>query len=235
MDRHPDVVVIAAGVSSTSARSLAEFARERELVRDVLRKCSMFGKTVVFLSTASHAMYGSTTDPVSENTSVRPVSPYGRHKRGLEQLVMESDVDWLILRISHVIGPGQPAHQLLPALIEQIRSGAVVVHTGAHRDLIDVADLIDCVDALLRRDVRQEIVHVASGRANSIEWIVEALEHRLETHAERLFVPGPVVRTLVSTDKLRGFAPDIVARTDEPRYPEHLLDRLLHACDTWTP
>jgi nucleoside-diphosphate-sugar epimerase len=223
--RHPGVVVIAAGVSSTSAQSPTEFDRERDLVLRVLGQCRRAGHAVVFLSTASHAMYGDTPVPVFEDAPVTPEMPYGKHKRGLELTVMESGVDWLVLRLGHVVGPNQPAHQLLPALIAQLRSGPVQVHTGAHRDLLDVADLRGGIDALLDLGVRNEIVHMASGTAYPVPTIVAGIERRLGVRAAWRVVPGPVTRTLVSTEKLRGFAPDIVAGIGGPDYLERLLDR----------
>jgi len=99
------------------------------------------------------------------------------------------------------------------------------VHTGAHRDLLDVTDLRDSVDVLLHRRVRNEIVHVASGTAVPVESLVDGIGRRLGVRAAKRLVPGPVTRTLVSTEKLRGFAPDVVARFSGPDYPERLLDR----------
>lgn len=80
-DRHPRVILIAAGASSTRASSTREFERETALVRDVLARGRRDGKTVVFYSTASHAMYGcgdeAIDESMDEHSPLSPVSAFG--------------------------------------------------------------------------------------------------------------------------------------------------------------
>lgn len=223
--RYPRVTLLAAGVSSTQAAGKAEFDREAELVTEVLRRCRRQGKVVVFLSTASQAMYGTTGTPAAEHWPVVPESPYGRHKHALERCVMDSSVSWLVLRLSHLVGEGQRAHQLLPNLIHQIRSGTVRLRQGAHRDLIDIADLRCALDHLLEKEITGEVVNVASGTPHRVEHIVQGIEDRLGTSARRLVIPGPPARTVVSTEKLCSLVPQIHSRISRDRYAEDLLDR----------
>ena len=136
-DRYPRVTALAAGVSSTSVTAPAELDREAELLYATLRRCP---GTLLFFSTASFAMYGSTTSPVAESEPVCPPSVYGRHKLALESVVRSSGVDFLVLRLSHLVGRHQRAHQILPGLTRQVRDGRISIHSGAYRDLLDVAD-----------------------------------------------------------------------------------------------
>ncbi|MFB9925557.1 NAD-dependent epimerase/dehydratase family protein [Amycolatopsis halotolerans] len=223
--RHPRVTVLAAGVSSTQAAGKTEFDREAELVTEVLGRCRRQGAAVVFLSTASQAMYGSTDVPAAEHRPVFPESPYGKHKYALERRVMDFPVSWLVLRLSHLVGDGQRAHQLLPNLIQQIRSGTVRLRQGAHRDLIDIADLRCALDHLLEKEITGEVVNVASGQPNRVEHIVQGIEDRLGITARRLVIPGPPARTVVSTEKLCSLVPQIYSRISRDRYAESLLDR----------
>jgi nucleoside-diphosphate-sugar epimerase len=71
---------------------------------------------------------------------VEPRSAYGQHKLAVEGLIASSGARWLVLRLAHVVGIGQRPHQLLPAFVEQVRSGTVRLHRNAHRDLVDVRD-----------------------------------------------------------------------------------------------
>ncbi|MER6382158.1 NAD-dependent epimerase/dehydratase family protein [Streptomyces sp. NPDC001250] len=208
-DRHAYVTVLAAGVSTTHATAETEFERERKLVDETARRCHRTGRTVVLFSTASSSMYGTTDVPAGEDAAELSDSRYGRHKRQVEEVVAESGARWLVLRPSHLMGAGQRPHQLLPALVDQIRSGRVRVHRGAHRDLLDVVDLVTVLDGLLTANVRDEIVNVASGTPSAVEDIVRGVERRLGRTAVHETVDGVRQRTLVSVDKLRKLLPEL--------------------------
>ncbi|MGM1065143.1 NAD-dependent epimerase/dehydratase family protein [Saccharothrix sp. Mg75] len=222
-DRHPDACVLAAGVSSTHVTDPAELARERELAAEVARRCAREGLTLVVLSTASHAMYGSTDRPATEDDPVDPASPYGRHKLALERQVADSGVRWLALRLSHVVGAGQRPHQLLPAFVEQVRSGVVRLHRGAHRDLVDVRDVVSAVDGLLAAGVRDEVLNVASGTPYPVTGIAAGVQARMGLPARQEVVDAVPVRTVVSTARLRALLPGS-APVGGPAYLDRLLD-----------
>ncbi|MFD9571104.1 NAD-dependent epimerase/dehydratase family protein [Streptomyces sp. NPDC059982] len=228
--RHPDVTVIAAGVSATGVENPAEFARESELVRSVTDGCRRRGRTVVFFSTASHAMYGTTRVPAAEADPVTPANPYGRHKAALEGEVAARAHHWLTLRLSHVVGPHQRPHQLIPALTAQVRAGAVRLYEGAHRDLVDVADVVGAVDALLGAGVRDQVVNIAAGTPYPIGDIVRGIETRLGRTAAREHVPAAPQRTEVSVERLRALAPDECPRGGTA-YLSALLDRHVGPAD----
>lgn len=225
-DRHPYATVVAAGVSSTGVRAAEAFDREEALVRDVLRRCRREGRLVVFLSSASHAVYGFTGPDTAadETTAVHPESPYGRQKLRLERVVAESGAKWLVLRLTHAVGRWQRSHQLLPAFVGQVRGGTVTLHRGAHRDLVDVADVVRAVDGLLGRDVHGEVVNVASGVPRPVEAIVRGIERRMGISARHEVVDVPPALTRVSIDKLCGLLPPMRS-VGEPDYLDRILDR----------
>jgi nucleoside-diphosphate-sugar epimerase len=228
-DRHPRVTVIAAGVSNTSVTDDAAFAREREVVLATLRECRALVHTVVFCSTASAALYGATGEPRTEDEPVHPGSPYGWHKLALESLVRDSGVPWLILRISHLVGRAQQPRQLLPFLAAQLRSGDVTIHSGAHRDLLDVRHLVLAVDRLLT-SARGRVVNVASAAPEPVERIVTELERRLGVCARRTEVPGRAGRTVADVTRLHELVPEFAAIDFGPGHLPALLDRYL---DSW--
>ncbi len=220
-ERYPAVTALAAGVSSTSVTSPEAFDREADVLYQALRERRM----LLFFSTASFAMYGSTDTPVREAGPLYPPSVYGRHKLALESCVRLGGAPYLILRLSHLVGPYQRAHQLLPGMVSQVRAGAVTVYRGAHRDLLDVADLVRVVDRLLALGVRDEVLNVVSGVAQPVERIVDGIERRLDVTAQRTYVPAAVCRTLASTDRLRRLVPDVAAELTIDL--DRLLDRYL--------
>ncbi|MGW2748419.1 NAD-dependent epimerase/dehydratase family protein [Streptomyces sp. NPDC001450] len=226
-DRFPDVTAIASGVSSTSTTTLAEYDREAQLLYDVLEGCAREGRRLLFFSTASFSMYGFPDGEATETDPVRPPNAYGRHKLALESVVRSSGTEHLILRLSHVVGRHQRSHQLLPTLVRHVAQGEVTVHQGAHRDLLDVRDLLHAVGRLLADGITGEVLNVASGIPQPVESIVTAIEQRLGIAARRVIRPGSPAITRASVGRLRGLVPDFRAATAEGDYLRALLDTYL--------
>jgi NDP-hexose 4-ketoreductase len=228
-ERHPGVTAFAAGVSSTSVVATAELDREAELLYRTLQTCRAQGRILLFFSTASFAMYGSTSEPVEETGPLCPPSVYGRHKLALESCIRSAGVEFLILRLSHLVGPHQRAHQILPGLAGQVRSGTVTLYEDAFRDLLDVRDLMVVVEALVANGVTGQVVNVVSGVLQPVGCIVEAIERRLGVTAERVYRPSRVTHTLVSTRTLRHLAPQLEFWRPGPGYLDDLVERYLPA------
>lgn len=226
-DRHPQVTAIAAGVTNVRTTSAEEFEREVALVYDVLRRCRRQGRMVVFFSTASAGMYGAPDSPGTEEGAVFPSTAYGRHKLGLERVVAGAGPEWLVLRVSHVVGKWQRKYQLMPSLATQVRSGAVTLHRGATRDLIDAGHLMHILDELLNSGVSGDVVNMASGHAQPVEEIVREMEVRLGVTACRSMIDSPVRNASVRVDKLRGYVSDFDSLGFGPGYVATLLDRYL--------
>jgi nucleoside-diphosphate-sugar epimerase len=225
-DAHPDVVVLAAGVSRTTATSRADFLRERRLVEEHVRRCQRDGRRLVFLSTASTGVYGSSTCDGREDTPVQPLSPYAAHKISLEHLLQNSAVDYLALRLSHLVGPHQRPWQLLPSLVAQVQAGRVQVRRGAQRDLLEVGDMRRITDALLREKVVREVVNVASGQPVAVERVVQHIEWRLgctPVH-DLVEVDEP---SIIDVTKLRKLVPEVESMGFGPRYYCDVLDSYL--------
>ncbi|MCA1190376.1 MULTISPECIES: NAD(P)-dependent oxidoreductase [unclassified Saccharopolyspora] len=226
---HPEVVLIAAGVSTTSAADTAEFDREAALVGEVLRRCRADGRTAVFLSTSSAAIYGSDGTPGREDGPVFPLNAYGRHKLALERVCELSGARFLVLRLTHLVGDGQQPAQLLPSLVRGVLDGVVTVHPEAHRDLLDVRHVPPVLDALCAAGVRDEVVNVASGVPIPVPTVVAALRRRLDADPEVRALSRPPELTRVDLAKLHRLVPAFAEHDFGPGYLDDLLDRYLHS------
>jgi NDP-hexose 4-ketoreductase len=221
--KHPGVVALAAGVSWADGTSGADFGREAALLGRVAQRCRQSGRTLLFFSTASAGMYGRADGPGREDHPVTPCSPYGAHKLALETELRASGTDHLILRLSHLAGPSQPAHQLVPTLVRLIREGTVRIDRGATRDLVDVADAVAAIDLLLSRGLSGETVNVASGIAVPVEHIVDELARRLELVPSRQYRDAGS-HHVISIDKLRSLVPQVGQFGFGPDYYRRVLD-----------
>lgn len=229
-DRHPDAVALAAGVSWAGGTSKDDFAREEALLHEVAHEAKTGGRLLLFFSTASAGMYGAAgTSPARESEPVVPCSPYGAHKLALEEHVRASGADYLVLRLGHLVGPGQPPHQLVPTLVRQIRAGTVRVQRGATRDLIGVDDTVTVIDRLLALGLRGETVNVASGVAVPVERIVGHLERRLGPVAHEEFGDAGA-QHVVSIAKLRALVPEVAGMGFDPGYYRRVLDAAIGTC-----
>ncbi|BFU42715.1 NAD-dependent epimerase/dehydratase family protein [Krasilnikovia sp. MM14-A1004] len=222
-DRYPATVVLAAGVSWAAGTSADDFAREATLLAEVAEKCRADGRRLLFFSTAASGMYGAVTGPGREDVPVTPCTPYGAHKLALEEQLRASGAEHLILRLGHLVGPQQPGHQLIPALVRQMREGRVRLHSGAARDLIDVHDVVTIIDRLLGLDLHAETVNVASGVAVPVERIVDHLEQRLGLSVQRDYREVGV-RHVISVEKLRRLVPDVRRLRFDNDYFRRVLD-----------
>lgn len=185
--RHPHAVVLAAGVSRVGVADREDFAREARLVLDTARRCRETGRTLVFLSTASAGMYGA-PDCSGREDCPHPTSPYGHHKLAMEHLVRNSGCSWLILRLSHLVGPDQAGHQLIPAMVRQVENGTVRIFTRTRRDLLDVRDFVRAVDCLLASGLANDMINLASGTAVPVDDIVSHIAALLGRRPDREYV-----------------------------------------------
>ncbi len=229
--RHDGVVVLAAGVSAAATTANDGFDREAALLYRVAQECVHTGERLVFFSTAAAGMYSVPGDAGREDGPVFPGTPYGRHKLALEAVLRSAPLDYLILRLSHVVGRHQPIHQLLPSLVRQVASGRVTLFHGACRDLIDVDHVTAIVDALLRTGANREVVNVATGHAAPVEEIVTHLEHRLGVCTAKEVVAVNRSQS-VCVDKLRALLPGIEAMRFDAGYYGRVLDRYI---DSYAP
>ncbi|MFI5593063.1 NAD-dependent epimerase/dehydratase family protein [Amycolatopsis sp. NPDC051758] len=230
---HPRTVILATGVATTTVTSQDDYGKDAVGLYDTLRRCRRTGERLVYLSTASGAMYGAADCPTREDDVVFPPLAYGRHKLAMEAVVARSGVEHLILRMTNLVGHNQRAHQLLPALVAQVRSGRVRVYERAHRDLLDVEHAISMIDILLARGVSGQVVNLGSGVAVPIDDIIRHIESRLGREVEREYCPQPPRTTSaapVSLAKLTRLIPDVVTRFGlGPTYYQRVLDRYLTA------
>ncbi|MEV7770832.1 NAD-dependent epimerase/dehydratase family protein [Kitasatospora sp. NPDC086791] len=226
--RHPGTVVFAAGVSSAGSVAEEQFAREADLLYTVIRRCTADGRRLVYFSTCSAGMYGAPDSRGREDEPVFPGSAYARHKLALEAVLAASRADHLVLRLTHLVGPGQRAHQLLPALTDRIRGGSLQVYRGAYRDLLDIEDAVAVFDELFASAESRQVVNVASGTAVPVERIVEHIERSLGTVARKTYrqVAGEYT---VSVDRLAKLVPAVSERVGRADYYRTVIDRYLSA------
>lgn len=184
----PDVVVHCAGSGSVPfsvAHPEEDFVAGPGLVTHLLEsiKQSSLVPTIIFPSSA--AVYGNPQRlPITENSILQPISPYGRHKIISEEMLRDANRDYgipfLIFRIFSGYGAGL-RKQLLWDAAGKIIAGNCVLHgTGQEtRDFIHAWDVARFMEQCIENDVRNVTLNVAQGTGVTVRELVELLASHL--------------------------------------------------------
>ncbi len=148
---------------------------------------------IIFAS--STQVYGTPQSkiPFRESQACRSESVYGSAKKTAEDLIRFSGLDYTILRMSNVYGPGcRPQYNSVVATFcyRAVQGQTLQVHGDGKqgRDFIFVSDV---VDALLRAGwnrlkVRNKVYNVSSGRIRTLKNILDQIRKSLpDTVIER--------------------------------------------------
>jgi len=171
------------------------------------------------------------------------LSWYSRSKRGAEDLVTASDLDWIALRPPAVYGPGDV--EMLPLFRAMARGIATVPGSlDARTSLIHVDDLVAGILACLESDrVRGQVLYLCDGAPNGYSWsdMAAAVEARCGRRVRLWRVPGPLLDAVATANsalaRLTGRAPMLTPpKLRELRHPDWVVDNgAIAAATGWEP
>jgi GDP-4-dehydro-6-deoxy-D-mannose reductase len=168
------------------------------------------------LSVGSADVYGRVREhelPLTEDSPLRPVSPYAASKVAADYLAVQATLGWGLgvvrVRAFNHLGPGQSERFVAPALAARIArnelEGRDVVPVGnlsPRRDFTDVRDVVRAYRLLVAKGDVGEVYNVCRGR----DIAVQELAERLVARAERpmRLEPDPSLVREVDIPVLRG-------------------------------
>jgi len=241
----PDAVYHLGGWSDVGAswsEPLDTFRVNAEGTLNVLQACRDRPVRVLVISSAD--IYGKVTLaelPLTEDSPLRPVSPYAASKVAADQLALQAwlgfGLETIRARAFNHLGPGQTNRFVAPALAERVATceldGTEVVTVGnltPRRDFTDVRDVVRAYRLLITDGEPGEAYNVCSGIDLPISDLADRLVHladrpvRLET--------DPSLQRPVDVPVLRGDAGKLHKITGWS--PEISLDQTLHdLLDEW--
>ncbi len=175
------------------------------------------------LVVSSADVYGKVREeelPLTEESPVRPTSPYAASKLAAEQVARQAwlghGLETIRVRAFNHIGPGQRPDFVAPAIATSIarneQNGTTEIPIGdlsPRRDFTDVRDVARAYRLLMEHGAPGELYCVCSGEAIAIQQLADTLVSmaetpmQLQTDPDRLRpVDIPVLRG--SSDKLRA-------------------------------
>lgn len=184
----PSVVfnLVGYGVDRKERDEATAYRINGSLVGDLCRATARHGHSgrrgPRFVHVGSALEYGEASGDLSENTTPRPTTVYGRSKLvgtlRLRRYCERTGTAGLTARLFTVFGPGEHGSRLLPSLLAAAHSGSAVELTEGrqHRDFTYVEDV---ADGLLRlagaRSSPGAVVNLATGRLTSVrDFVLEA-------------------------------------------------------------
>ena len=133
-------------------------------------------KKAIFASSAS--VYGGGDMPMCENSPLNPQSIYAQSKIYMEEQIARSGLPFIIARPFNYTGAGQSENFLIPKIVRHFKDEASVIKLGnltPKREYNDINDVVRIYAQLLELETDGEIFNIGSGKAYSIEQILQIL------------------------------------------------------------
>jgi len=198
-----------AGVVGTPAGALAQETKTLEMLLGRLSSAAGERPGFFFLSSSAGGIYGGSTEvPLTEESTPRPISDYGRAKLRQEELLTSwaaarPRVSLLIGRISNLYGPDQnlSKSQGLIAYLSRCLLHHVPAHVFAPLDTLrdhlyapdGASQILAAMDRLTRMPPPARIVKiVASGQTASIGAILAVFSRIAKRQPRIVCAPTPI-------------------------------------------
>lgn len=141
---------------------------------DAIRK---HNNTCKYINMSSAAVYGNPKKlPISENAEIKPISPYGEHKRMAEEICAEFHsyygISTCSLRIFSAYGPGLHKQLFWDIFRKYKQEGKISLFgTGNEtRDFIFIDDILKAVDIIIEKSqFNGEQINIAAGQEIKIK------------------------------------------------------------------
>ena len=150
-------------------------------------KDSGISKIIFFSSAAVYKGINSTDQYLTENSPLDPISVYGRSKLEAESLLLESSLDFVILRLPNVAG-GKELYirHLIPLVFEKLsRNESPLIFGNTHptfdgtciRDYLHVDDVVQLIHIFLKgwNSKKHQIYNTGASMSYSVKQVMDKM------------------------------------------------------------
>jgi len=135
--------------------------------KNVLDSCK-FNHVSKIIASSSSAVYQNSDNSINEASPIKPLSPYGQSKLDMEKIIIQSKINYSILRLFNVYGC-ENNNGVIANFRKNISENKPLIIFGdgkATRDFIHIDDVIDGI--ILSMKSTSGICNIASGNGTSI-------------------------------------------------------------------
>ena len=183
--------------------------------QNVLDSCKSNAISKIIV-TSSAAVYPNSGNSVNEESTTKPLSPYGQSKLDMEKITIQSKINYAILRLFNVYGKGQTTGVIanFGKNISENNPLTIFGDGKAIRDFIHVDDVVDAI--ILSMKSTSGIYNIASGNGTSITDLAKLLIESFGKNSKIVYQParkGEIIYSVSDITKSQnelGFNPKIV-------------------------
>ena len=174
-------------------------------------------KKIVFLSSGG-CVYDYSPDPIKEDFPAHGSNEYGRAKIKMENRLLDSNLNGIVLRVSNVYGQGQQTGRGQGVIAEWANSiknrNPITVYGNidASRDFIHISDLVSAITLSCGNEF-QGILNVGSGISTTLQQILDSfssaagMDFLVDFAPSREIDKKSYVLDISKTKKLLGWSP----------------------------
>ena len=183
--------------------------------QNVLDSCKSNAISKIIV-TSSAAVYQNSGNSVNEESTTKPLSPYGQSKLDMEKITIQSKINYAILRLFNVYGKGQTTGVIanFGKNISENNPLTIFGDGKAIRDFIHIDDVVDAI--ILSMKSTSGIYNIASGNGTSITDLAKLLIESFGKNSKIVYQParkGEIIYSVSDITKSQnelGFNPKIV-------------------------
>ena len=193
-----DICINASGSSSihdSFTNTKNDFSLNVLNVQKLLATIKKYNTECKIINFSSAAVYGNPkTLPISENSTLNPISPYGKHKLESEKLLTEYSQNFGLktcsLRIFSAYGPGQRKQIIWDIYQKYLKDKQITLFGDGNesRDYIYIDDIMEAIEVVIHEaNFKGEAINIATGIETSISSLVETFFNILDPSANFQF------------------------------------------------
>ena len=162
------------------------------------------------LIASSATVYGNIEGELNEEMCPKPVNHYGNSKLVMENMTKPyfDKLNIIIVRPFNYTGIGQESHFLIPKILSHYKLGKEEIELGnidVFREFNDVNFVVRSYTDLILSNISSEIINVCTGKALSIQNILDAMAniagYKIKVNINPMFVRSNEIRTLKGATK----------------------------------
>ena len=159
------------------------------MIKNILDSCKYHNISKIIV-TSSAAIYQSSDNIIDETSTTEPSSPYGQSKLDMEKIIIQSKINYSILRLFNVYGD-RNFQGVIANFKKNISENNPLIIFGdgkAIRDFIHVSDVVESI--ILSIDSKSGIYNIASGNGTSINDLANLLLQLSSKNSEIIYQPA---------------------------------------------